>query len=100
MASTRLNASTLLKLTPYTLSRLTDRQLFSKEEKLISHPQPNIILRLLIGSTSKSLTIGEVVSYIQQDPLLQEELEISHSVDVAVRFYTNKLENAHFIEVE
>jgi hypothetical protein len=98
--SARLTLDSVIKLTPYTLSRLIDRPLYRKEEKLINTPQPNVILQLLLGQSSKSFTLAELIDYIEHDQTLKQELEISHSTEIALRFHIKKLEEAKFLVVE
>ena len=99
MAS-RLTLASTIKLTPYTLSRLFDRPLYRKEEKLVNTPQPNIILQLLLGQSSKSITLAQLIDYIEDDDTLKQELEIRHSTEVSLRFNIKKLEEAKFLVVE
>lgn len=96
----RLTLASTIKLTPYTLSRLIDRPLYRKEENLINKPQPNIILQLLLGQSTKSITLGELVDYIDGDETLKQELEITYSTEAAIRFNIKKLEEANFLVVE
>ncbi len=96
----RLTLDSVIKLSPYTLSRLIDRPLFRKEENLINKPQPNIILQLLLSQSNKSITLGELVDYIERDETLKEELEITYSTETSLRFHIKKLEEANFLVVE
>jgi len=96
----RLTLASTIKLTPYTLSRLVDRPLYRKEEKLVTTPQPNVILRLLLGASSKSISLADLIDYIESDEALKQELEIRHSTEVSLRFHIKKLQEAKFLVVE
>jgi hypothetical protein len=96
----RLTLASTIKLTPYTLTRLIDRPLYRKEEKLVTTPQPNVILQILLGQSSKSITFSDLIDYIEGDESLKQEIEIQHSTETSLRFYIKKLEEAKFLIVE
>ena len=86
-------------LTNQVLSRLVGRSLTKKDTKLLTSPQPNIIIQLLLGFASHEASLKELISYIEDDPALTKELEASHSVETCLRYYAKKLEAAKYLVI-
>jgi hypothetical protein len=89
----------LLTITNHALTRLTGRALTKKDTRLLTTPQPNVILQILLGFTSYQASLTELIDYIQNDPILFQELEIKHSVESCIRYYAKKLEAAKYLQI-
>ena len=81
------------------LHRLIYRCLPKKDLLFIAKPQPNILLQFLLGTPNNKASIKEIISYIENDPILIEELQITHSVETCVRYYVKRLQDYKLVNI-
>lgn len=79
--------------------RLIHRNLPKKDISFIAKPQPNILLQILLGLPNNKATLSEIISYIEDDPILIQELQITHSVETSVRYYTKRLQDYKLVTI-